>query len=48
MRKEIEKIEAIINPIIVPMSSCSETSIPEQISRPYKEATRAEQKGETQ
>jgi hypothetical protein len=39
-------IESIINPIIRPRSSYSETQIFEQISTPYKEAARAEQEGE--
>jgi hypothetical protein len=38
---EEKKMKAIVNPIIVPMSSYSETLIPEQISTPLKEATRA-------
>jgi hypothetical protein len=41
-------MKAIINPIIVPMSSYSETLIPEQISRPFKEATRLEREGNAQ
>ena len=39
-------IKAIISPIIVPMSSYSETQILEQKTTHYKEATRAEQEGE--
>jgi hypothetical protein len=40
---EKKMIEAVINPIIVPMSSYSETLISEQNPTLFKEATRAEQ-----